>query len=390
MKKLFSSFLIIGMLLSVWVYSVSAAAVFTVPGGAHHNAPLDPVFPFFELTMRTQARDADVNNQGRETQSLMTKGTGWDVIEYGNLGNYNGVPARDFISYTIQGTVHAADTPWAINAANEVGAINITKAFGAGQQPVEGALNANDAVFQTAYAANKTAQETNASTYIRFTNITMTVRSFAFGAPVNRVIYTYNFPPAAVSAAQIGMIIGDNNVADNGNQFLGNTVCNSGTPRLVIGVWLPKFFEFIGISWKFGIQFLGLTCPQSIRVAFYRVAKSDYDAGTQIENIAAANRERLNSQTIVIARNNLLWNILFSYPYPGTPVFDTIGDQSTGNQAGDRRDWEHVYRLEYTFDGTNWLQGATRQVTAAGGTNCDNLEIYYSPNQGRFHGPAVL
>lgn len=389
MKKLLLIFLV-SCILILSIGFANAAMFTTDVAGNHVFAPLDPNFPFFELCMNTQARDADVNNQGKEDVSLMTKGTGWEVYEYGNLGNYNGDPARNFISYTIEGKVHSADNPWAINAANEVGAINITKAFGGGANPVEGALNAVEAVWNTAYSANKTAQTTDAHTYIRFTHLIMTLRSYAFVPAVDRILYDYSFPAGALPVAQCGMIIGDNNLAANGTNIIGNAICSAGTPRLAIGVWLPRFFNFIGISWKFGIKFLGLSCPQSIRVVFYRVSKTQYDNGTQIEAMPGGEKERLNSQTITIARNNLLWNILFSYPYPGTPVFDTIGDTVTGGPAMNRRNWEHVYRLEYTSDGVNWVQGETRKVEAAADTNCNNLEIYFSPNQGRFHGPAVL
>lgn len=382
---------IILFVLSVLLLTMSnlvLAAVFTPIAGEHVFAPLDANMPLIEMTMHVENRDN--GNAGHQDQSLKMRGTGWDVACLGNTGLYGGVDKRTLYYYEIVGYAYQNNVnPFTIDTFGERRAVDIRKDFSLTDPSQQPGLVDQFAIWNTQYSAD--AAGTPSCNYLRITKAVLKVRFFdALNNPADHVIMDKNYG-ADVQGAETGVLVGANFFAgETSNHLKTNVIQQANNPaRLLFGVWLPRFFKFVEFSHKFGVNFTGLKCPDQIRVVFFRVPQNYVDSNTQLENIPAGDKIALTALTLIIDPVKSFHDILYSYSGPpNTLVFDAIGDQTNtpgDTLTGTKREWGHLYRIEYKF-GATWRYGITRKTNDSGDTKCDDTELYFSPNQGRFRG----
>lgn len=365
------------LVLLLMISSIGWADVLEVMPDQHKFAPMDQTRPFVELFLRTEARHSEQVNQGRQ--------------DVGLIGNVDttllGQGANDEVKryqISIDLYTNAQDDNSGLITGEEKLAIRLFKDYGQtaiAENP--SGIDANDARFNTAYSADRIADTSDAYSYLRVGKILINYKDYS---PAEQVIEVMNetYTSGIESGPQTYMIYGKNYSPANDNTMDTDVIAQTGT-AVHLAVYLPKAFRFDGIWNKFGIRFLGLNCPDDMRIKFWRAA----DPAQQIEDMNPADYVELPNLTTHLDVTDLFGGMIWQYGTTGMDVSDAIGsDANGGATTPEQLSWGYCYRLEYHFPGeANWFHGVTHEIDSSNtGTNHGGIEFYFSPNQGRFSG----
>jgi hypothetical protein len=354
---------------------IANAAVFSEIAETHVFAPMDSTQQLVELNMKVKPRTTTESDLGREDVTISNE---WSVKHFGE--NTSEKVARFF--YEIWGTSWAGADAATIGRynASERQVIHIRKDFES-TVPTEIGIDATEARFNTAYSKPYTADEGQVYSYLRVSRIQMQVRFYNLSGDA----IDHTFMDRTYSSDDVDngthVILGGNYLPDDGDSTLLTRVPVT-DDSVVLGIRLPKAFMFTGITNKFGISFLGLTCPDNIRVKFWRVS----DPTEQIEDMDINNKSELTTIEHSATTTEYLGGIIKTFSSPDSFVADVIGSIQNGipMQTG-QEDWGHVYRLEYNFGG-EWKYGETKELVSFDSAEDINFELYFWASQPRFKG----
>jgi hypothetical protein len=327
-------------------------------------ADMDSTYPYFEMCMLAP------NNSNS-----------WDVyLNYWGLirPNYRNVNQQDY-SYIIEGYTHSAtNNTGALDSINERTAFNITKDYGDAGAGNNTVLNS---LYDCSYYTNANGDR---YTYIRISRVQMNHR---LHNPNNDTYQSQTILDETYDNADFtngtNMLIGETYNSSSSLYEKTPYAVWMGKPVIVFGIHQPKSFRFNGVNNKYGINFLGLTCPDQIRVTFFRTN----DTARQIQDITEnTDYVQLTSLTQTITPTTYANGVISVYASPAdTFIYDTITPLSGTPVAAGQEKWGHVYRLEYNFNG-QWVYGTTKPFDPLIALTDTGSELYFSNQQARFLG----